>query len=922
MTKGYLALVLHAHLPFVRHPEAPRHLEEHWYYQALTECYIPLIQSLEALYRDEVQFQLTVSLSPPLISMFTDTLMQERYLKYLERLLILADLEKRRLADQPDFRALAEMYGNRLEETRAFFRRFDSNLVGAFRGFQDRGSVELITTAATHGYLPLMRTHEARRAQIQIGVETFTRHFECLPKGFWLPECAYIPGVDALLRDNGVRYFFTETHGLTFARPHPQSGVYAPVYCPSGVAAFARDPESSRQVWDRLVGYPGDPYYREYYRDIGYELDWDYLAPYTPAEGVPTDTGFKYYRITAPNSEKQIYQPEIAEGKARSHARHFLQSRQLQAEHLSEQMDRIPLMVAPYDAELFGHWWYEGPKWIEAVCRRAAEGHESIEMTTPSRYLERYPENEVVELSLSSWGAGGYNEVWLNETNDWIYRHTHLMETRMGELADLHYGARGLVRRVLNQAAREILLAQSSDWAFIIKMGTAVEYANRRLSRHINRFNTLVDGLDQGLPHKPKLEELESQDNIFPNIDFRVYSHHYRSGSSLNRRKFRILMLSWEFPPLTVGGLGRHVYDLSSAMASQGDQVHVVTAPAPNLNQYEWVAGVRVHRFPEDRIRARDFLTWVHELNLGMIEVAESLREQGQQFDVIHAHDWLVGAAGAEISRAFGIPLVATIHATEHGRHRGLHGELQQQIHGEEKQLAHDAAALICCSKYMAREIERLFEIPAQKISVIPNGVEPISLGIRGWTGDIQTPADGGYILYIGRLVPEKGVQVLLQALALLRPQFPELKLVVAGIGPHMEELQQLSESLELNRHVTFAGFVDGSERNELFRGAAVAVFPSLYEPFGIVALEALAAQVPVIVSDTGGLGEVIEHGVDGFKIPPNRPDLMAYYLTQIITAPGVSLQMARKGWQKVLTLYDWRYISERTKDVYVRTLI
>ncbi|MDA8096725.1 MAG: DUF1957 domain-containing protein [Desulforudis sp.] len=922
MTKGYLALVLHAHLPFVCHPEAERHLEEQWYYQALTECYIPLIRRIEDLYRDRVEFKLTISVSPPLISMFTDPMMQERYRRYLERLLVLADLEHRRLADQPDLRVLAEMYGHRLEEARDVFRRYDSNLVWAFRGFQDYRSVELITTAATHGYLPLMRTQEARRAQIQIGVNTFKKHFECLPKGFWLPECAYIPGVDELLRDNGVRYFFTETHGLEYARPHPRYGVYSPAYCPSGVAAFARDPESSRQVWDRLVGYPGDPYYREYYRDIGYELDWEYLAPYTPAEGVRTDTGFKYYRITAPHSEKQIYQPDVAEEKTRAHARHFLQSRQLQAEHIGEQIDRIPLMVAPYDAELFGHWWFEGPKWIEALCRQAAEKVEGIEMTTPSRYLDVYPENEVVELSLSSWGAGGYNEVWLNETNDWIYRHTHVMETRMAELADLHYGARGMVRRVLNQAGRELLLAQSSDWAFIIKMGTAVEYANRRLSRHINRFNTLVDGLDKGLVHQSKLTELEVQDNIFPDIDFRVYSHHYRSGTTRNRRRFRVLMLSWEFPPLTVGGLGRHVHDLSTAMASQGDEVHVVTSPAPHLNQYEWVAGVRVHRFPEDRIRARDFLTWVHELNLGMIELAEALREGGQQFDVVHAHDWLVGAAGAEISRAFNIPLVATIHATEHGRHRGLHNELQYQIHGEEKQLTQDAASLICCSEYMAQEIERLFDVPALKISVIPNGVEPTSLGVRGWTGDIRTLADGGYILYIGRLVPEKGVQVLLQALSLLLPRFPELQLVVAGIGPYMEELQQLSESLGLGDHVRFAGFVDGADRNELFLGAAVAVFPSLYEPFGIVALEALAAQVPVIVSDTGGLGEVIEHGVDGFKISPNRPDLMAYYLTQIITAPGVSLQMARKGWQKVVTLYDWRYISERTKDVYARTLV
>lgn len=917
MSMGYLALVLHAHLPYVHHPEIERHLEENWYYQALTECYLPLVQVIEGLYRDGVRFGLTISLSPPLVSMFGNGLMQERYLRCLERLLQLADLEVRRLSADPELRSLAEMYRHRLEEMRAVFLRYDRNLVTAFREFREKGAVELITTAATHGYLPLMRTDEARRAQIRIGVQTHVESFGAPPEGLWLPECAYIPGLDELLSECGIRYFFTDTHGLVHAKPHPRYGVYAPVYCPSGVAAFARDPDSSRQVWDRLVGYPGDPAYREYYRDIGYDLDWDYLAPYTPAAGLRTDTGFKYYRITTPGGGvKEPYRPEEAARKARFHARHFLQSRRLQAEYLAAQMDRPPVMVAPYDAELFGHWWFEGPQWLDALLRRAARDDGGIETITPARYLDLYPENEVAELTLSSWGAGGYNEVWLNETNDWIYRHTHLMETRMSELADIHYADGAGAEHLLNQAARELLLAQSSDWAFIIKTGTAVEYARRRLIGHISRFNELTGAVQDGRFLSPPADKTDNRDEIFPNLDFRVYSHHYRPEQTKGRR-FRVLMLSWEYPPATVGGLGRHVYDLSTAMAALGDEVHVLTAPAFGHPDYEVVNGVHVHRIPEENVGSRDFLTWVYQLNAGMIELAETLRKQGREFDLIHGHDWLVGSACSEISGSLNLPSVVTIHATEHGRHGGLHNELQRQIHVEEKQLAQDAGSLICCSRYMAREIERLFGVPSAKISVIPNGVDPATLGVTGWSRKVRECPDRGFVLFIGRLVPEKGVQVLLQALALVSVRFPKLRLVIAGTGPYEPELRALAARLGLTERVEFAGFVDGEARNALFREAMAAVFPSLYEPFGIVALEAMAAQTPVVVSDTGGLGEVVEHGVDGFKVLPNRPELLAYYLTQIVTAPSLSQQMARKAWQKVITLYDWRYIAERTKDVY-----
>ena len=914
MPQGYLALVLHAHLPFVRHPEAARFLEEHWFFQALTESYIPLVLALERLDRDGVPVRLTVSLSPPLLTMLADDLLKERYAAYLDRLAALAERERERTRGTP-FCSLASFYEERLAGVRAAFDRYKGDLLAAFKRLCDAGRVELITTCATHGYLPLMLTREAARAQVQVGVETFARRFGRPPRGFWLPECGYAPGVESLLAACGIRYFIVETHGLLHARPRPQSGVWAPVYVgDTGVAAFARDPESSRQVWDRHVGYPGDFDYREFYRDIGYELDWEYLRPYMPSPDVRTDTGFKYYRITGRGPHKEIYVPAWAAEKAHRHAGHFLESRRLQIQDLARRMDRAPVIVAPYDAELFGHWWYEGPLWIESLCRKLHFDQDVVGMVTPGDYLERFPANQRVSLGHSSWGAGGYSEVWLNPRNDWIYRHLHHMEREMIELTRTHRDAPGATRRLLNQAARELLLAQASDWAFILTTGTATGYAERRLREHIGRFRLLADRVRGGAAVDAAVEEVERRDNIFPFIDYRVYGEGGGRRTRSSRVKPRVLVLSWEFPPRIVGGLGRHVYDLTSALVRQGARVCVLTAPAAGRPGREDVNGVEVLRLPPEALRGQDFLAWVDELNRGLVGLARNLAARGAVFDLVHAHDWMVGTAAEAIASSLGLPVVATVHATEYGRHGGLHNELQRTIHEREARLARLARRIICCSRYMADEVRRLFGAGG-KVRVIPNGID--AAGLRCPPDEPVSRSPEPTLLFMGRLVPEKGVQVLLEAMRLLRVKFPGLRLVVAGRGPYEEHLRRLTRAYGLDAAVTFTGFVDGLERNRLLARAHVGVFPSLYEPFGIVALEAMAVEVPVVVGDTGGLTDVVEHGADGFRVPPGRADLLAYYVGILLENPVLAQEMAARAAKKVRMLYDWRSIAEETLEVY-----
>ena len=526
MALGYLAFVLHAHLPFVRHPEAPSFMEEEWFFEGITETYVPLLMAFDRLYRDGVDYRVTFSASPTLLSMLTDDLLKERYARKLDKLVELAEREVDRTRDDGRFHGLAQMYRDRFMQVRSFWQKHDGNLVNVLRFLQDAGTVEVITCTATHAFIPLLdRNWAAIRAQVHVAADLYERLFGRRTQGIWLGECGYVPGLDELLREEGIRYFFLDTHGLLFADSRPMYGVYAPIYCPTGVAAFGRDIRSSQQVWNRKQGYPGDPAYRDFYRDIGFDLDLDYIRPYIHPDDIRMSTGIKYYAIThSALADKEPYVPYVAWQRANEHAHHFIAQREQHAQELRPWMDRPPILVAPYDAELFGHWWNEGPVFLEMLLRKLHADSSTIVSTTPGDYLRAHPTNQVATPPMSSWGAGGYGEYWCNQTNAWVYRHLHKMGERMVELAHKFPHAVEMERRALNQAARELMLAQSSDWAFIMRAGTTVPYATKRTNDHITRFHRLYQYLIEGRIDESFLAEVERRDNLFPNIDYRVYA--------------------------------------------------------------------------------------------------------------------------------------------------------------------------------------------------------------------------------------------------------------------------------------------------------------------------------------------------------------------------------------------------------------
>jgi len=525
MTRGYLSLVLHAHLPFVRHPEHDRFLEENWLFEAIVETYLPLIQVMDGWQRDGMDTRLTLTLSPTLCAMLMDPLLQERFLRHLDGLIELSEREIHRTHWDRGFHSLAQMYHQRFVALRVAYLGCERNLVGAFRKFQDAGNLEIVTCAATHALLPLLAGHPpSLRAQIFVARDHYRSCFGRDPQGIWLPECAYADDIDLVLRDAGIRWFIIDTHGILHARPRARYGVFAPIFTPNGVAAFGRDLESARQVWSKHEGYPGDVNYRDFYRDIGFDLDYDYVRTVMPVAGSRSFTGIKYHAITGAGHEKRIYDRNAALQQAAGHAQHFLETRMRQVEHLAGIMDRPPLVLSPYDAELFGHWWYEGPEFLDYFVRKAVFDQNVFTLTTPMDHLRRQPTQQVCRPSASSWGEEGYWKVWLNETNEWIYPHLQVAQERMTELANRFPRPGDLQRRALQQAGRELLLAQASDWPFILRTGTSPNYARKRVKDHLLRFITLHEQLTTTRVDEKWLGQVEAMDNLFPDLDYRYWA--------------------------------------------------------------------------------------------------------------------------------------------------------------------------------------------------------------------------------------------------------------------------------------------------------------------------------------------------------------------------------------------------------------
>lgn len=389
--------------------------------------------------------------------------------------------------------------------------------------------------------------------------------------------------------------------------------------------------------------------------------------------------------------------------------------------------------------------------------------------------------------------------------------------------------------------------------------------------------------------------------------------------------RLRVLMLSWEYPPRVIGGLATHVKHITDGLREIGVEIILLTCNYPGVPETEELEGMVLRRIESYTAPTPDFASWVLLMNLTMErEAMKALKDLGD-VDLIHAHDWLVAKPAISIKHLCRVPLISTIHSTEYGRRHGLHTDCHRMIHQIEWWLTYESWKIICCSNYMREEVMRIFNTPPDKIEVIPNGVDVTKFGgAAGCSREFKAryaTENEKIILYVGRLIPEKGVNVLLGAMPGVLRSNPEAKLVVVGEGYYRGELMRIADRMGLSQKVYFTGYVDDETLKLLYRCASVAVFPSLYEPFGIVALEAMASGTPVIVSDTGGLSEIVEHNISGFKVEANNSDSLVSAISYVLNKPDVANRFKREGLRRVETMYNWRSIAERTKGLYLKIL-
>ncbi len=906
--------MLHAHLPYVFHGQNEKAIEERWLFEAITECYLPLLDTFERLVIDEIPFQISLSISPPLITMLKMKELQERYIQYLDQTIKLVERELEVYGNTKAPPSLIMHYYEHFKQLKvSYCTKWNRDLLAAFHSFEKLGHLELITTSITHAFLPYIHSKEGKRAQIQHGIDEFVEAFGSRPKGIWLPECAYEQALEELLLEVGIQYMYTDSHSIYQNENEKEkaSSYVSPVVTPKGIVSLIRDDKLCRQVWSLLEGYPGDADYREYYRDLGFDAEENYIKPFLHPSGIRLNTGLKYHRITG-KEHKDWYNPVIAKQKIMQHAEHYTHLL-AQYEHNDKDV-ATPLITAAFDAELFGHWWYEGPQWIEQLCRNIAT-HPSVQMSSPSRYLEHHITKNRTELTFSTWGRNGHGEVWLNHKNCFIYPKLHDMEYKMMELVNHYIHPTDLEKRVLEQCARELFLLQSSDWAFILDNETTVEYAMRRMNLHSERFYYLVDQLASQQIDAVILQEIESLDRIAIKVNL---SHFQTMGEmrKVNDKKSRVIVLSWEFPPLVIGGISAHVYELTRQLANKDVEVHVVTCHSQDSEAYEWVHGVHVHRCLPLQSDDHEFIDWVFQLNIAMYDKAMELFSYGFTFDMIHGHDWLVSYAATQLQEELKIPLVCTIHATEHGRNQGIFTSLQEKIFAQESKLMRQSQKVICCSKSMYEEIKHVYGIHESKIRTIPNGIN-VEHHVDSNKTYMEDWSDDPIVFFIGRLVREKGVHILLQSVPDILAHVPNAKFMIAGTGPMEEHLHQQVQSAGLHDRVKFFGFADEEDRYHLFRKATISVFPSLYEPFGIVALESMAANVPVIVSDVGGLSELVEHDQTGVKVPSHDIKALASSIIHMLQHHAWRDALAHAAYEKVKSDYRWDHIAHKTLEVY-----
>lgn len=560
--QGYVTITLHSHLPYViNHGTWPHGLE--WLCEAAAETYLPLLRVVAKLESEGIYLKPNINLSPILLEQLAHPVFQQEFPLYLNRKVAAARKDQAEFTSKGDHHMarVAEFWAQFFEEDQRHFESLGNDIIKAFRHFNDTGAIEIFTCAATHGYFPLLGTDASIRAQVRTGVETHKKYLGKAPRGIWIPECGYRPagswfypvsmngasssvarapfhraGVEEILAENGIEYFFIDTHlvessakftpyemlagGVPIAIEEepgePRASFYQPFFADTPdrrkaqVAFFTRDPSTSVQVWSGDHGYPGDASYLDFHKK-------------------KFPGGHRYWQVTGSKVDmalKTAYYPNVASEKTREHAKHFAGITATAIAKYPTTRGVPPILTAPFDAELFGHWWFEGPEFLANVAREYARPDSPLKLITCGEYLDKHPPKGFLSLEEGSWGANGTNEVWLNKDNAWTWKHIYPAETAVQQMAKTGaWRGHETGTRLAKQLCRELLLLESSDWQFLITTGAARDYAEKRFDTHLQQFRELLDSWrrfettrEVSPEAEANLRRIEERDSIFPDI--------------------------------------------------------------------------------------------------------------------------------------------------------------------------------------------------------------------------------------------------------------------------------------------------------------------------------------------------------------------------------------------------------------------
>ena len=527
----HCSLILHAHVPWVRNPDVERCLEEDWLFGAIAESYVPLLETLHQLRKDEIPWKLTVNLSAPLLYMLRDRLMTRRVLAYFDRTIKLCEDEVER-GESTGFGELAKFYLESYEHLRkVYVDQFNCDLVAAFADLQESGHMELTATAATHGVLPLlMKVPEAVTSQIRVGLEEFEKTFGYRPKGFWLPECAFAPALSEILVKEGIEWTLVEQHGLTHVNNGKKIFPHRPAETVDGLRVFCRDNDASQHVWSAEEGYPSNPRYRDFFRDIGIEAPIDLLSEYLDGSDTRRFTGLKFFRRTGGiMDEKEIYDLNLANQAVEEDSVHFINSRGAQLASLEAAGIEDPIVVCAFDASLFGHWWFEGIDFIDRIFRKGTE-RSDFEFTTPSLYTATATDLPEAMPVSSSWSEGGFFETWMSDSNNWINADLYERGAKLCRMVQSHQENRdGMSQdriehreRCLRQMTRDLIMAQASDWGFLLNSEASYEFANNRVHDYLDSFDE-VWAICTSFGDIEPLDDLEKRYPIFADLSWDLF---------------------------------------------------------------------------------------------------------------------------------------------------------------------------------------------------------------------------------------------------------------------------------------------------------------------------------------------------------------------------------------------------------------